>query len=138
MNETLIRNEVRKRVIEATKIDPLTQLKLEGKRLNTEGLSLFISEYTITGEIRNLSNRRSKIDTFMIQYDICVPSGAGFDAAETVCQSILQEFDLDNLEKSAVSVSGMDVMIRQVKEERAESSPFNIIHVLLTMRVSET
>ena len=72
INKQLIREAVRKRVITASGIDPLTQFQEENKDFNPAGLNLWIAEYCIGGEEKSITPRRSRISSFIMQYDVYV------------------------------------------------------------------
>ena len=138
MNEELIRNAVRKRFLSASGIDPLTQFREQGKKLDTAKLSVFAAEYLISGEKRPFTNKRSGVRTFMIQYDFYVSSGSGLSAAETMRSAVEDEFDLSDPVKSKVTVKGYDVNLNAIKVSRKESSPFDSIQMLFTFSVMES
>ena len=138
MNDELIRNAVRKRFLAASGINPLTQFREQGKKLDTSNLAVVAAEYLISGEKRSFTNKRSGVKTFMIQYDFYVPSGSGLQAAETMRSAVEDEFDLSDPAKSKVAVAGYDVNLNTIKVSRKESSPFDSIQMLFTFSVMES
>ena len=117
INKQIIRDAVRKRVIAASKIDPLTQFQEENKDFDPAGLNLWIAEYCIGGEEISITPRRSRISSFIIQYDIYAPLNSGTEHIDSVMIAICEEFDMADPAKSGLDIPGYSINLNSIKPE---------------------
>lgn len=116
-----IRENVRKRVIVAAAIDPLTQFQEENKDFNPQGLDFWIAEYCIGGEEIMITSRRSRISSFIIQYDLYAPLNSGTEKLDRAVADISTAFDLSDPSKSSIEVPGYSINVVYIKiENKAE------------------
>ena len=133
MNHAAIRNEIRRRVVAATAINPVTDLKLEGQNYENGGKAFWVEEYLIGGALRAMTNCRSKVSSYLVQYDICCPVGTALDALEDKAAAVESA-----LYDAAFVVGGIDCHVRQIKTSRAEGKLCNAIKVLLTVELNSS
>lgn len=131
MNHTAIRNEVRRRVVAATGINPVTDLKLEGQDYDNGGKAFWVEEYLIGGAQRAMTNQRSRVSSYLVQYDICCPIGTALDVLESKAAAIE-----NSLYDATFVVGGTDCHVRQIKTSRSEEKLRNAIKVLLTIQLN--
>ena len=131
MNHIAIRNEVRRRVIAAAGINPLTELKLEGQDFDNSGKAFWAEEYLIGGAQRAMTNQRSRVSSYLVQYDLCCPVGTALDTLETKAAAIESA-----LYDATFVVGGADCHVRQIKTSRTEGKLGNAIKVLLTIQLN--
>lgn len=117
INKQLIREAVRKRVITASGIDPLTQFQEENKDFNPAGLNLWIAEYCISGEERAITPRRSRISSFIMQYDVYAALNSGTENIDRAISAICEEFDMADPNKSGLSIPGYSINLVSIKPE---------------------
>ena len=128
MNHIAIRNEVRRRVVAASGINPVKDLKLAGKDFDSSGKKLWVEEHLIGGAQRAMTNLRSKISSYLVQYDLCCPVGTAMDALETKAAAIEGA-----LFQATFAVGGTDCTIKRIKTSRTEGKLRNSVSVLLTI-----
>lgn len=117
INKQIIRDAVRKRVIAASKIDPITQFQEENKDFDPDGLDLWIAEYCIGGEEIAITSRRSRISSFIIQYDLYAPLNSGTEHIDSVMSAICEEFDMADPAKSGLDIPGYSANLNSIKPE---------------------
>ena len=117
INKQLIREAVRKRVITASGIDPLTQFQEENKDFNPAGLNLWIAEYCIGGEEKSITPRRSRISSFIMQYDVYAALNSGTENIDRAISAICEEFDMADPNKSGLSIPGYSINLVSIKPE---------------------
>lgn len=132
MNNIKIRNEIRKRVIDACSIDPISDLKLPGEKFDTSGKTLWVEEFLIGGERRLMTGRRTRISAFLMQYDFCTPVGTGMSSAEEKAALISEYF-------SGLSfvADRADCTCTSVGITRTEGKDKNSVKVLLTFDINQ-
>lgn len=133
INYKSIRNEMRRRVILAAGVDPETQFQPENCDFNPEGLPLWIAEHVIGGAERSLSQKRSRISAFLVQYDFFVPPNSGTDALDDAVIAVLNEFDVNDAELCSVAAAGLDVIVKSVKRESVSDRNWRRETVLFTL-----
>jgi hypothetical protein len=117
INKQLIRDAVRKRVIAASKIDPITQFQEENKDFSPEGVDLWIAEYCIGGAEIAITPRRSRISSFIIQYDLFAPLNSGTEYIDSVMAAICDEFDMADPVKSTLDIPGYSINLNSITPE---------------------
>lgn len=132
MNSSKIRNEVRKRVIEVCSIDPTKDLKLPGETFDNSGKTLWVEEFLIGGERRLMTNCRTRVSAFMVQYDFCTPVGSGMNVSEEKAMLVSDAFT-----GLSFSADGADCLCKSVGITRTEGKEKNSIKVLLTFDVNK-
>ena len=135
INNALIRNAVRKRVISATGIDPMKQFVRENQEFDPQGLSLWIREYTLGGNETQVSRNRVAIPYFMMQYDFCAPNGAGTTTLDQKTLAVLNEFDLLDMEKCCLDIPNYDAMIIRIKQDFSFEKTYARNILLFTLSV---
>ena len=137
INYETVRNAVRKRVISSTRIDALTQFFPQNVECNPAGLSLFIREYSLGGTAIMASPKRSRIPSFLIQYDFYVPINRGMATLETALNNLASEFDLASDTKSNVTASGLNIIIKSITRDGEDTKEYHREKVLFTLDVTE-
>ena len=117
INKKLIRDAVRKRVIAASGIDPLTQFQEENKDFDSNGLDFWIAEYCIGGQEITITPRRSRISSFIIQYDLYAPLNSGTERIDSALMAICEEFDMADPAKSGLDIPGYSINLTSIKPE---------------------
>ena len=136
INFSAVRNAVRARVISSSGIDPITQFFPQNVECNPSGLSLFVREFSIGGAEYMVSPVRSRIPSFLIQYDFFAPTNKGMDDIETAVSAVLAEFDLADKTKSNVDVSGMNVVVKNINRKAEEGKEYHREILLFTLDVT--
>jgi hypothetical protein len=131
-----IRRAMRKRMVQATGINPVAQLKTENKNFDQAGKSLWIDEHIIGGKEQQLSIKRSRIPAFLIQYDVCAPKNSGSSAAESAATAIASEFNLADESKNSVFIPGLDINVKELTVETDNSGNCYKKIVLITLDIS--
>ena len=117
INKQLIREAVRKRVIIASGIDPLTQFQEENKDFDPNGLDFWIAEYCIGGQEITITPRRSRISSFIIQYDLYAPLNSGTERIDSAMMAICEEFDMADPAKSGLDIPGYSINLNSITPE---------------------
>ena len=136
INRLAVCEEMRRRIIKATEIDPLTQFAQANYDFNPSGKGLWINEFSIGGVERMFSTKRSRISSFLIQYDFMVPLNSGMDALETAINAVMAEFDLTDPEKSDVSVNGLDIIVKSISRDSDNLKDYRREKLLFTLDVA--
>ena len=89
-----IRLAIRNRVIEYTGLNPNTDIKFENIKFNPNGKQYWIAEYVTSGEEIRLSNKRSKIRPFIVQYNVYVPLNKGTNKLDEIITAIESAFHI--------------------------------------------
>lgn len=137
IDQMAVLRAVRKRVIEGSGIDALTQFAESNRDFEPAGLGLWIREFSIGGTERMLSVKRSRISSFLIQYDVYVPLNSGTGALETAIAGIMEEFDLSDPVKSSVEVDieGLSVNVKEIKMDGENLKDYRREKLLFTLDV---
>lgn len=130
MNHTAIQNEVRRRVVAAASITAANELKLPGELFDTSQKTFWVEEHLIGGEMRNITNQRNRVSSYLVQYDLCCPAGKAMGTLETKA-AMIESSLIDN----SFSLSGMNCIVKKIKVSRNESKLRNTVSVLLTLEV---
>ncbi len=138
INPKLVALEVRKRIVSASGIDPVATLKLQNTQFESIGKTLWIAEYIIGGKEQPIGNKRSRISSFLIQYDICMPKNTGTFDADSMALAIAEEFDLSSFDKSTICGAGFDANIKEIKLEVDDGKDVYRKIILLTLDVLST
>ena len=131
-----IRRECRRRMIEATGIDPIDGLQEENKVISNINGGAWIAEFCIGGSESGHSARRSRATGFMIQYDVHCAEGQGTSRVDELCEQISDAFDITSTEKSIFSIDNMDIVLVSVKIEDKKFAANYAKSVLLTFNIS--
>ena len=131
-----IRNECRRRMVEATGINPIKDLQIENYVFDGKRKKVWVSEYCIGGEEFQLSSARSRIPSFLIQYDLHVPETAGTEQIEIMTDAIAQAFDVKDPTKSIILLDGAEILIKSLKRESKKMTGTFSKSILLTLDVS--
>jgi hypothetical protein len=129
MDYLALRNQLRKIIVEASGINPETDLKTSGMVFDNTGKSIWVEEYIVGGENIAMSNRRSQTPAFLVQYDFNIPAGANTDELERI---------VANVEASAapgrtLQVDNADCHIRKSKTTRDYGKNLNTVSMLFTI-----
>ena len=136
INRKNVCEAVRKRIISATEIDPLTQFAGSNMDFNPQGVGLWVREFSIGGAERMFTVKRSRMTSFLIQYDFMVPLNGGTDALETAVNAVMAEFDLADPVKSNVSVTGLDIIIKSISRDSEKLKDYHREKLLFTLDVT--
>ena len=131
MNNIAIRNEVRRRVVAAATISAASELKVAGRDFNSSGKNFWAEEHLIGGAERAMTNLRSKISSYLIQYDLCCPIGRSMDALEQKAAAIESA-----LLGAIFNAGGADCTVKRIKTSRKEEKLRNTVSVLLTIELN--
>ena len=131
MNHSEITNEIRKRVVSAAKFDPVKDLKLEGYTFDNSGKSLWVEEFFIGGDNRQMTNARENIAGYLVQYDFCTPEGRGMEQSKAMAETLETAFT-----GMIFEVNGTDCTCTSVSISKNEGKTANRVKVLLTFNVS--
>ena len=129
---------MRKRIISATEIDPVTQFAEANYDFNPSGKGLWINEFSIGGAERMFTAKRSRISSFLIQYDFMVPLNSGMSSLETAINAVMAEFDLADPAKSNVSVSGLDIIVKSISRDSDNLKDYRREKLLFTLDVTSS
>ncbi len=135
INKSLIRNEARRRLIAATEINPLSDLQCENQIYNPQGKTFWITEHIIGGLESSLGKFRSRINPFLIQYDLHVPAGSGSDVMDEKISLIKSEFSVNDLTKCFLILPGYDISITNLLIESAEETEWHVQKILIYLNV---
>lgn len=130
-----IREAVRRRIIAASGINPLTQFQEENKDFDSQGLDFWIAEYCIGGKETMISPKRSRVSAFIMQYDLFAPLNSGIAAIDAALAQISAEFDLSDPQKSSVDVPGYAVNITSIKSENDSGKYWQRVMLVLTLDI---
>ena len=128
MNHIAIRNEIRRRVVAAATIAAATELKLAGRDFDSSGKNFWAEEHLIGGAERAMTNRRCKISSYLVQYDLCSPVGTSMESSEQKAAAIESA-----LIGATFVISGTDCTVKKIKTSRTEGKLCNTVSVLLTI-----
>lgn len=117
INKQLIREAVRKRVIAASGIDPITQFQEENKDFDSNGLDFWIAEYCISGAEIAITPHRSRISSFIMQYDLYAPLNSGTERIDSAMMAICEEFDMADPTKSGLDIPGYAINLTSITPE---------------------
>jgi hypothetical protein len=131
MNYKEIENEVRRRVVSAAKFDPVKDLKLEGYTFDNSGKSLWVEEFIIGGDNRQMTNARMSIAGYLIQYNFCTPCGSGMEKAKAMAETLETSFA-----GVIFDVNGTDCTCTSVSISKEEGKVANRVKVLLTFNIN--
>ena len=136
INRQIVCEAVRKRIISATGINPLTQFAESNRDFNPIGVGLWIREFSIGGAERMFTAKRSRISSFLIQYDFMVPLNSGNDTLESVLNAVMADFDLSDPTKSNVSASGLDIIVKSISRDSEKLKDYHREKLLFTLDVT--
>ena len=131
----IIREAVRKRVINATGIDPQTQFQAENSTFDPVGKELWIAEECIGGAEQMMSVKRSRIPSFLIQYNLYVPVNTGVEIIDKAVNTVFEEFDLADADKSNITAGNYDIIIKNIKRDISYNSEWRCDAILFTIDV---
>lgn len=138
INRQIVCEAVRKRIISATAIDPITQFAGSNMDFDPQGVGLWVREFSVGGIERMLSAKRSRISSFLIQYDFMVPLNSGNDALETAVNAVMSEFDLADPTKSDVSATGLDIIVKSISRDSEKLKDYHREKLLFTLDVTSS
>lgn len=138
INRQTVCEAVRKRILSATNIDPITQFAGSNMDFDPKGVGLWVREFSIGGEERMFSAKRSRISAFLIQYDLMIPLNSGTDTLETACNAVFAEFDLASTTKSNVSATGLDIIVRSISRDSEKLKDYYREKLLFTLDVTSS
>ena len=130
-----VRNECRRQMIEASGIDPVEDLQVENYVFDPKRKRVWISEFCIGGEEILLSSSRSRIPSFLVQYDVCVQETAGTEVIETISEAIARAFDVSDQKKSILQTAKAEMIVKSVKRESKKMTGVFVKSILLTLDV---
>ena len=136
INRLTVCEAVRKRIISVTNIDPLTQFAGSNIDFDPKGAGLWIREFSVGGEERMFTAKRSRISSFLIQYDFMVPLNSGTDTLETAVNAVMAEFDLASPTKSNVSANGLDIIVKSISRDSEKLKDYHREKLLFTLDVT--
>lgn len=114
INDKLIRLAMRNRMINATNLNPASDIQFENMKFNPTGKQIWIAEYITSGDEFRLTNGRSRIRPFIVQYNVYVPLNKGTNLLDEKVYAIEQEFDI-NTNKSNINVNGYSINVYDTK-----------------------
>lgn len=130
-----VRNECRRRMIEASGINPENDLQVENYVFDPKRKKAWVSEFCIGGEEVQLSSSRSRISSFLVQYDICVQETSGTEKIEIISESIARAFDVSDPKKSILQTAEAEMIVKSVKRESKKMTGVFVKSILLTLDV---
>ena len=133
MNHISICNDIRRRVVAAASISAAAELKLQGRDFDNSGKTFWAEEYLIGGEHRRMTNLRSRISSYLIQYDLCSPIGTSMDDLEQKAAAIEAA-----LLGTAFCIEQTDCTVTTVRTSRTQGNLRNTVSVLLTIDLNTT
>ncbi len=133
ISTTAIREEMRRRLIDAVGIDPQNSLQIENETFDNLNKPFWIAEYCLGGSESSKSNFRSRMASFLIQYDVISAEGTGTAVIDDLCDKISSAFDLNDPGKSCFQSDNMDAVISSVSIERKNYAANYAKSVLFTI-----
>ena len=128
-----IREEMRRRLIESTGIEPEKSLQIENEIFDNLDKPFWIAEYCLGGAEVSKSKFRSRIASFLMEYDVISAEGTGSAVIDDICDKISAAFDLNDPDKSCFKADNVDVVISNVSIERKTYAASYAKSVLLTI-----
>lgn len=135
INFQSVTESVRRRVIKATEIDPLTQLQRENEVFDPKGKDLWLREYTTGGEEFLTSSRRCRANAFVVQYEINTPIGQGLEKVNAIVEAIKKEFDIVNSRRTAIRSIDYCVNVKSIKVTKSNNGEVSSTAVALVLDV---
>lgn len=136
ISTTAIREEMRRRLIDAVGIDPQNSLQIENETFDNLNKPFWIAEYCLGGVENSKSRFRSRINGFLIQYDCICPEGQGTSGVDELCYKISKAFDLNDPAKSCFCIGNLDIKLSSVSIERKTYSANYAKSVLISLDIS--
>lgn len=133
MDDLSICKAVRRRVVNATGIDPLISLKVMGEQFDNVNLPFWVEEYLVGGVPASFTNRRTRVSSYLIQYDFNVPAGNSMEEIERMAAAVETEFNIDDLERQKVTADGMDLMVKKIEKSRSQGSRISSLKLVITL-----
>lgn len=134
MDITKIRNEIRRRVVAAAKIDPATQLQLQNTTfVPKKTFPFWISEHVVGGQNNAITNQRCGYDAFIIQYDFVCYAGNGVTQIETASGSVSDIISPgDN-----ITIDGISADVMNTKISQSGNDKFSSVEFAITLHISD-
>lgn len=133
MDDLSICKAVRRRVVNATGIDPLISLKVMGEQFDNVNLPFWVEEYLVGGTPATFTNRRARVSSYLLQYDFNVPAGNSMEEIERMAAAVETEFNIDDLERQKVTADGMDLMVKKIEKSRSQGSRISSLKLVITL-----
>lgn len=133
MDDLSICKAVRRRVVNATGIDPLISLKVMGEQFDNVNLPFWVEEYLVGGVPASFTNRRTRVSSYLIQYDFNVPAGNSMEEIERMAAAVELEFNINDLERQKVTADGMDLMVKKIEKSRSQGSRISSLKLVITL-----
>lgn len=133
MDDLSICKAVRLRVVNATGIDPLTSLKVMGEQFDNMNLPFWVEEYLVGGVPASFTNRRTRVSSYLIQYDFNVPAGNSMEEIERMAAAVELEFNINDLERQKVTADGLDLSVKKIEKSRSQGSRISSLKLVLTL-----
>ena len=134
MNTLTIRNQIRKKIVEISGIDPATQLKLPGETFDPRNLQWWIEEFLIGGEFSVLTASRSMSKAWLIQYDFMVPAGTSVELMEEIAEKVTSAITPGDEFRSGDATA----VVSSVKTSRSFGSEFSMVAVVFSLNIYST
>ena len=133
MDDLSICKAVRRRVVNATGLDPLISLKVMGEQFDNVNLPFWVEEYLVGGVPSTFTNRRARVSSYLLQYDFNVPAGNSMEEIERMAAAVETEFNIDDLERQKVTADGMDLMVKKIEKSRSQGSRISSLKLVITL-----
>lgn len=104
-----IRLAIRQRIVSSTGLNPDTDIKFENIKFDPKGKSYWIAEYITSGDETRVSNARSRIRPFIVQYNVYVPLNKGTNKLDEIVTAIESAFDINDNSKCFFDTESCDV-----------------------------
>ena len=134
MNILAIRNQIRKRIVEISGINPETQLKLPGETFDPRNLQCWIEEFLIGGEFSVMTTSRSASKAWMIQYDFMIPAGTSLEPMEEIAEKVTSAITPGDEFRSGDATA----IVSSVKTSRSFGSEFSMVAVVFSLNIYST
>lgn len=133
MDDLAICKAVRRRVVAAAGIDPLISLKVMGETFGNLNQPFWVEEHLVGGSPRPLTNRRTKISSYLLQYDFNVPAGENMEVVERLAAAVEAEFDTDDPERQKVTAAGYDLTVKKIAKSRSQGTRISTLKLVLNI-----
>lgn len=130
IDEEAVLREFRRRMVAATGIDPETQLAIGN--YDFEVSSPTVCEFSYGGDEELATNGRTRIENFILEYDIYVPRNSGEAEARRLAFAVKTEFDPGDDVRRNVSGFGFDGMVKRIRSEADHDERMHRVQLVIT------
>ncbi len=134
MNILAIRNQIRKKIVEISGINPETQLKLPGETFDPRNLQCWIEEFLIGGEFSVMTTSRSAPTAWSSQSDDRGPAGTPRAPREKLAENVTSAITPGDEFRSGDATA----IVSSVKTSRSFGSEFSMVAVVFSLNIYST